>query len=565
MQNDNGVGAVQNQACLTILVADDDATNRRVLRVILERAGHRVLQATTGDEAVAIYDSAAPDMVLMDAMMPGMDGYQATRLIKARGVDRFVPVIFITSQTDEESLARCVECGGDDFITKPFSQVLLKSKIDALSRVRTLYQDLRRHRDELAAHHGRIRYEHELAEQLFSNVASTRCVDDPNIRCMQAPAAIASGDFVLVARKPSGEQLVMFGDATGHGLSAAVVAVPVADIFMNRAREGVALEGIIAEINKVLKERVPIGIFLAACFVEIDYARRRIAVWNAGSPDVLITPLAPGPVRRIGSSHLPLGIVENVDQDFTPAVAPLDDVARIYVYSDGLIEATDAQDRMFGEERLISLLANTASDDAFDAVVTELKNFAGPDGAHDDVTLVEITCDPRVLGEAEAHEPAFVLRYDIGPALIKSGDPVDPVLRMLDALSSLDAHRVNIGMIVMELVNNAIDHGLLRMDVTDKNRQAGFDAYYAERDQRLHALAAGHIVMELRHVTAGSGGRMTIRVTDSGPGFSYDYRPEDLPDNDASSGRGVALVRSLCETVHYVGSGNTVEAVYAWT
>ncbi|MBM3226450.1 MAG: response regulator, partial [Candidatus Tectomicrobia bacterium] len=116
----------------SILIADDDRTNRIVLSAMLKKDGHTVCMADNGTEAVDLFAQQQPDMVLMDVMMPDMNGYEAARQIKAMAGERFVPVIFLTAMTDEEALAQCIVAGGDDFLTKPYKRTLLKAKITAL-------------------------------------------------------------------------------------------------------------------------------------------------------------------------------------------------------------------------------------------------------------------------------------------------------------------------------------------------------------------------------------------------------------------------------------------------
>jgi len=104
----------------------------------------------------------------MDVMMPVMDGYDATRRIKTLAGSHFVPVIFLTALTDEAALARCIEAGGDDFLTKPYNRVILQSKISALLRLRELYWVREKQRDEIQLHHQRLQQEQTLAERIFS-------------------------------------------------------------------------------------------------------------------------------------------------------------------------------------------------------------------------------------------------------------------------------------------------------------------------------------------------------------------------------------------------------------
>lgn len=127
---------------LTILIADDNFTDRMILSAITRREGHTVLEAENGDEAVQSYAAARPDLVLMDALMPVMDGMEAAREIRRIAGDELVPIIFLTSLQDAESLAECLDAGGDDFLSKPYSRVILQAKIKAFGRMRAMHHAL---------------------------------------------------------------------------------------------------------------------------------------------------------------------------------------------------------------------------------------------------------------------------------------------------------------------------------------------------------------------------------------------------------------------------------------
>ena len=121
-----------NASSLTILIAEDSATDRMLLSTIVGRQGHRVLVAANGLEALALFESQRPQLVLMDALMPVMDGFEAARRIKAMAGEAMVPIIFLTSMSEDEALVSCLEAGGDDFLAKPYSRVILEAKINAM-------------------------------------------------------------------------------------------------------------------------------------------------------------------------------------------------------------------------------------------------------------------------------------------------------------------------------------------------------------------------------------------------------------------------------------------------
>jgi DNA-binding response OmpR family regulator len=150
---------------LKILVADDTDADRLILETIVRKEGHQVFSAKNGLEAVAIFKQENPDIVLMDALMPELDGFDAARQIKDLAGDELVPIIFLTSLQDTESLVHCLDAGGDDFLSKPYNRVILKAKIKSFNRMRGLHSTMISQRDQLAQHHQRLLQEQTVAKQ----------------------------------------------------------------------------------------------------------------------------------------------------------------------------------------------------------------------------------------------------------------------------------------------------------------------------------------------------------------------------------------------------------------
>ncbi len=132
-QPDSGAPA-EASAALKVLVVDDTATNRQILQVFLKKLGYRVDTAVDGAKAVERFVEGAPDLVLMDVMMPVMDGYEATRRIKKICGDRWVPVVFLSALDKEENLVMGLDAGGDDYLHKPVNFVVLDAKLRSLTR-----------------------------------------------------------------------------------------------------------------------------------------------------------------------------------------------------------------------------------------------------------------------------------------------------------------------------------------------------------------------------------------------------------------------------------------------
>jgi adenylate cyclase len=146
-----------------ILVVDDNASNRDLLTRRLQRQGHTVLQAEDGTIALAMVDNQAPDLVLLDLMMPGISGYDVLASLKNDPRFRDIPVIMISALTELDSIVRCIEAGADDYLAKPFEPTLLRARVGA-SLERKHLRD--REREMIEA----LRIEKERSEQLLLNI-----------------------------------------------------------------------------------------------------------------------------------------------------------------------------------------------------------------------------------------------------------------------------------------------------------------------------------------------------------------------------------------------------------
>ena len=190
------------------LIVDDEMTNRLILRSLLNKLDYQTIEAENGLQAIELFGEEQPGIVFMDVMMPEMDGYEATRLIKQMAGQNFIPVIFLTAMTDEQSLKACIDAGGDDFLVKPYDRFLLQSKIQAMQRIANLNQ-------EVAGMYSLIHREQEIAEQVFINAIQKGNIRNPMVKSIIRPASTFSGDMILSEYSPSRDLHFLLGDFTG--------------------------------------------------------------------------------------------------------------------------------------------------------------------------------------------------------------------------------------------------------------------------------------------------------------------------------------------------------------
>jgi adenylate cyclase len=149
----------------TVLAVDDQPTNLRLLDAVLTPRGHRVLTAASGAAALAMLETEDVDIVLLDILMPEMDGYEVCRRIRSIPATEFLPVVMITASGSEQRLA-ALEAGADDFVTKPFDKSELLARVASLARIKRYHDTIRRQADELAAWNTELeaRVAHQVAE-----------------------------------------------------------------------------------------------------------------------------------------------------------------------------------------------------------------------------------------------------------------------------------------------------------------------------------------------------------------------------------------------------------------
>ena len=148
-----------------VLVVDDLAQNVRLLEAVLSPKGFRVAKASSGEEALDVLSKEHPDVVLLDILMPGMDGYEVCRRIREDPGTAFLPVIMITASGEQEKI-RAIESGADDFVNKPFDQAELLARVRSLVRVKRYHDTIEHQAAELA------RWNRELEQRVQDQISN---------------------------------------------------------------------------------------------------------------------------------------------------------------------------------------------------------------------------------------------------------------------------------------------------------------------------------------------------------------------------------------------------------
>ncbi|MBI6658512.1 fused response regulator/phosphatase [Pseudomonas carnis] len=558
---------------LTILIAEDSAADRLLLASIIRRQGHQVLTVSNGAEAIEVFARERPQLVLMDALMPVMDGFEAARQIKQLAGEALVPIIFLTSLRESEALAQCLDAGGDDFLPKPYNPLILAAKINAMDRLRRLQATVLQQRDLIARHHEHLMHEQRAAKAVFDKVAHSGCINAaPNIRYLQSPYALFNGDLLLAAYTPSGDMHVLLGDFTGHGLPAAIGAMPLAEVFYGMTAKGYGLTQTLREMNAKLKRILPVDMFCCATLLCLSAQRRAVEVWNGGMPEGYVHEVATGRRTPLISRHLPLGVLSAEAFDDSTEVWPMALGDRVFLLSDGVLDTADANDQLFGAERLQQVFAaNREPDRLFEDIEQALAAFRGQ--ARDDVSMVEITlqagqplraAEPMYADSGQSCPLDWSVSFEFRAQTLRTYNPLPYLLQLLLEIHGLREQSGALYSVMAELYSNALEHGVLGLDSRLKRDAQGFAQYYRQRHERLAQLDNGYVRLHMQVVPTDKGGRLTLRLEDSGQGFDVEQELARPVDIGRLSGRGLSLVRQLSSAVGWSDGGRTVCVEFCW-
>lgn len=558
---------------LNILVVDDTEPDLALIGAFISKLGHIAILARNGQEAVDSYRNSPPDMILMDVMMPVMDGYQATVEIRKLAGSRWMPVIFLNAKTQDSDLVRGLQAGGDDYLTKPINLPILQAKIKAMQRIAEIQHELAEKAEELARYHAENEREQNLAKHLLERIIRAYKPNDTMVERLILPATRFSGDIIATEFTPNNILHVILADSAGHGLSAALTVLPVIEVFYGMTKKGYSLSTIVRELNSKIKQLMPAERFVAAALAAINFSEHTIEIWNGGMPPAYFVDDDGEIKREWRAAHPPMGIMSNADFLSKAEIFHWNEPGRLFLYSDGLIEAENSVGERFGAGRVLQALNEKCDQGQFWYLIAAANKFMGLDNATDDISIAAIHCPMASVGDGfvqleqppaapvEPSESRLVVK--LGSMELKSFDVLPWLINWLNQLGFSQRQYQEMFLILSELYNNALDHGVLALDSSLKYREDGFGRYLDMREERLVGLQHGVIEIELERVQEDQVPYLKLRIMDSGNGFPVDVvLNADISSSSRPAGRGIVLVKSLCAEVKYPGCGNEVIALY---
>jgi serine phosphatase RsbU (regulator of sigma subunit) len=371
-----------------ILVVDDTPLNIGVISGALKDS-YKTKVATNGEKALALASAEEkPDLILLDIMMPGMDGYEVCSRLKADPATSEIPVIFLTGQTSAEDETRGFEVGAVDYVHKPFSPAVVKARV----RSHIL---LREARAQLASQLLALNTELEMARQIQLSILphSIPKLTGLDIAAHYLPMTSVAGDFYDFIQIDDKHIGILIADVSGHGLPSALIASMLQVALSGQAGHATKPAKVLLGLNRALCGKFTQN-FVTATYVYVDLENNQMRYAGAGHPPMLQWRNSTGKTAQILENGLFLGMF--AEASYEALEFPLEPGDRYVLYTDGILEATNSAQEQFGADRLMSFIKNHNHLEAEPFSQTLLDDLAGwsnqtvDQGQQDDITLLVI-------------------------------------------------------------------------------------------------------------------------------------------------------------------------------
>jgi serine phosphatase RsbU (regulator of sigma subunit) len=391
-----------------ILIVDDEPFNIDYLEQELEDLNYDTASAADGEAALAQVAAVAPDLILLDIMMPVMDGFTVLTQLKANPTWRNIPVVIISAMSDIASVVKGIELGAEDYLPKPFNPILLRARVSACLEKKRL-------RDNEQLYLKGLERELEIGRQIQAGFLPDSLPKLPGweIAAYFQAAREVAGDFYDVFPLVQGKKIgLVLGDVCGKGVGAALFmtlfrslirASVNQDYFTGRLPAPAAAgspqtsddyitilhKTITLTNNYVARTHARASMFASLFLGLLDPVNGSLIYLNGGHEAPLI--LGPAGIKgALDPTDPVIGIFPDID--FQIKEAQLEPGDTLYIFSDGVTDAQNSLGEMFMRERLQSLLEQPVSSaaDLVDGLKINLHNHVAGANQYDDITMLAV-------------------------------------------------------------------------------------------------------------------------------------------------------------------------------
>ncbi len=501
-----------------ILIVDDMLVNLKILDKILTSEGYEVVLASSGEEALKHVSTQEFHTILLDIIMPNLNGFDVISKLKDIPVICDIPVIFITGEESPETLVRGFEMGAVDYITKPFHPYEIKARVRSHIKLFSTLQSLATAQAETLK---------QINNAQNSLLKKPEDFPEANFSVYYCSLHAAGGDIYDIIKISDSKIGYFVGDFAGHQISTSFLTSSVKALLQQNCTDLLSPVESMTMVNTVLCQLMKPGQYLTGSYAVLDLESHEITVVNMGHPPLILIQTG-GAVIEMGKPGDVIGIFEDaMYREDTLKLLPTD---RFILYTDGMIEGTSvwsAYTKPLKDK--ITIFPQLEREQFITHLMKETEEFRGD---VDDDIMVLVVDVPGELPSIERlkTEQSYIVRF---PSVIRFSSTISHELYdWIEEKHPMKTQAYGTKLILNEVITNAITHG--------NNNDI------------------------LKLVTASiniTDNCVKIRVEDEGNGFNWKdkiHKKGSINSTTAQNGRGLPLFNSYGFTAEYNDKGNSV-------
>lgn len=366
-----------------ILIVDDNPANVEIFQMRLSANNYDIITATDGEMGLAAAREKQPDLILLDIMMPKMNGIEVCRHIKEDPSQPFMPIIMVTAKADSKDVVAGLEAGADEYLTKPVDHAALVARVKSMLRIKSLH-------DTVLEQSAQLKVQLETATMIQSLFWPTipELEAGNHIWAVSVPAAYVGGDLYDVIPLADDSLLAYVADVADKGVPAALIMAALSTKIRSEAQNQSEVDKLLETVNDSLHSLTSEEGFFATIVLARYWPRSGKMQLTLGGH------LPPLWIVESGIGNLPslrgisLGITPNVHYEKKEVL--LSPGESILFFTDGVVEAVNEDNELFGNDRLTNYFREAKGPPWGKGLLNKIKHWRGMANANDDLTLLEI-------------------------------------------------------------------------------------------------------------------------------------------------------------------------------
>jgi serine phosphatase RsbU (regulator of sigma subunit) len=369
-----------------ILIVDDSPASVEILEARLSALGYDIATASDGEKGLAEAREKQPDLVLLDVMMPKMDGLEVCRRLKADPALAFTPVILITAKADTKDVIAGLDAGGDEYITKPLDHAALDARVKSMLRIKSLHDTVMEQSTQLQA---QLRTASKIQSLFWPDIP--RIEGGGHIWAVSVPASYVGGDLYDIIPLPDGSVLIYVADVSGKGVPAALIMAALSTIIRSESRLCHEIDRLLENVNKrTVALTAEEGFFATIALMRYWPGSSKMELVIGGHLEPIS--IIDGSIRnRAHASGIALGIQRGAS--YEKNIFHLSKGESLLLFTDGVVEAENKGFERFGRDRLEDCLQGITRFPLGERLVETIGHWREGAVPNDDMTILEIWRD----------------------------------------------------------------------------------------------------------------------------------------------------------------------------